>query len=68
MRATQAGKGRAMAIPSAPYHSTNPTDPDVYHEFSDCPNGKQIPAENCASGKGVGNDLCGTCQNMGGTA
>ena len=55
-----------MAIPSAPYHSTNPTDPDVYHVFSDCPNGEQIPPANKVQGTGVGNRLCGTCENMGG--
>jgi hypothetical protein len=54
-----------MANPSRPYHSTNPTDPDVYHVFSDCPNGQQIPPENHAWGT---NDwgLCGSCRNMGG--
>jgi hypothetical protein len=58
-------EGENMAIPSAPYHSTNPTDPDVYHVFSDCPNGEQIPPENWASGANNW-DLCGSCKNMGG--
>lgn len=54
-----------MAIPSNAYHSTNPTDPDVYHVFSDCPNGEQIPPENRAWGTN-GWEKCGTCKNMGG--
>lgn len=28
------------------YHSINPSDPDVYHDHSDCPTGQQIPAHN----------------------
>ena len=34
----------------APYYSTNPSDPDVYHDHDDCPAGKQIPPANLASG------------------
>jgi len=30
-----------MATPSSPYHSTDTTDPQVYHDYSDCPNGQQ---------------------------
>jgi hypothetical protein len=29
-----------------PYHSINPTDPDVYHDYDDCPAGKRIPPAN----------------------
>jgi len=54
-----------MAIPSKPYHSTSPTDPDVYHVFSDCPNGEQIAPESFDWGTN-GWDKCGTCKNMGG--
>lgn len=46
-----------------PYHSTNPTDPDVYHDHSDCPPGSQIPAHNRAVGKG-GYDRCKKCVQM----
>jgi len=54
-----------MAIRVAPYHSTDQTDPDVHHLFSDCPNGEQIPAAN--KKQGTNNwPMCGTCANMGG--
>ncbi len=47
------------------YHSTNPSDPDVYHNQSDCPPGSQIPLRNRASGTGSGNTLCKKCKDMG---
>lgn len=28
----------------SPCHSSNPSDPDVYHDHDDCPTGQQIPA------------------------
>ncbi|MFC4614436.1 hypothetical protein ACFO3K_06925 [Cellulomonas algicola] len=34
----------------APYHSIDPTDPDVYHDHDNCPSGQQIPARNKRSG------------------
>ena len=34
------------------YHSSNPSDPDVHHDHSDCPTGQQIPERNKASGTG----------------
>jgi hypothetical protein len=46
----------------APYHSSNPSDPDVYHDYSDCPTGQQIPAQNKVSGTG-GNRRCKQCQD-----
>jgi hypothetical protein len=36
--------------PDPPYHSINPTDPDVYHDYNDCPAGKQIPPANRRNG------------------
>lgn len=36
----------------APYHSSNPSDPDVYHDHSNCPSGQQIPVRNRRSGTG----------------
>lgn len=47
----------------SPYHSTNPSDPDVYHDHDDCPSGSQIPARNRASGTG-GYRRCRTCVSM----
>lgn len=54
-----------MANRVAAYHSTNPSDPDVHHVFSDCPAGQQIPAANRASGTN-GWRLCKKCEDMGG--
>jgi hypothetical protein len=51
-----------MAKVSA-YHSTNPSDPDVYHDYDNCPTGQQIPARNRASGTG-GNRRCLHCVDM----
>jgi hypothetical protein len=46
----------------APYHSSNPSDPDVYHDYDDCPVGKQIPSSNKVSGTG-GNRRCVRCMD-----
>lgn len=45
------------------YHSTNPSDPDVHHDYDDCPSGQQIPAANRASGTG-GYRRCEHCEDM----
>lgn len=44
----------------SPYHSTNPSDPDVYHDRDDCPSGKQIPARNRVPGTN-GYRKCARC-------
>ena len=36
----------------SPYHSSNPSDPDVYHDHDECPTGQQIPAHNRVPGTG----------------
>ena len=46
------------------YHSSNPTDPDVYHDHNDCPSGQQIPAGNKVSGTG-NFPKCKHCVKMG---
>lgn len=46
-----------------PYHSKNPSDPDVHHVHSNCANGQQIPSYNRLSGTG-GHPLCGNCKKM----
>jgi hypothetical protein len=51
-----------MRVPA--YHSTNPSDPDVYHDHNDCPTGQQIPSYNRAPGSG-GNRRCEQCTDMG---
>lgn len=47
-----------MRVPA--YHSTNASDPDVYHVYDDCPTGQQIPAHNRRSGTG-GYRQCSQC-------
>lgn len=47
----------------SPYHSTNVDDPDVYHDYDNCPPGSQIPSKFWASGKG-GYVRCGQCIRM----
>jgi hypothetical protein len=54
-----------MAIPSAPYYSIEPTDPDVYHDYSDCPNGQQIKPENKRWGTNNW-PRCGSCERLDG--
>jgi hypothetical protein len=43
------------------YHSSNPSDPDVYHDSDTCPTGQQIPAKNRVPGKRDGNRPCKQC-------
>ena len=46
------------------HHSSNPSDPDVYHDHSNCSSGQQMPAHNRLSGTG-GHPRCGHCSIMG---
>lgn len=46
-----------------PYHSSNSSDPDVYHDHDDCPSGQQIPWWNRVSGTG-GYRRCKHCRDM----
>ncbi len=48
----------------SPYHSSNPSDPDVYHDHDDCWSGKQIPPRNRLSGTG-GYRKCEICVDLG---
>jgi len=45
------------------YYSINPSDPDVYHDHDNCPNGQQIPQKNRRSGTN-GYPLCKHCKDM----
>jgi hypothetical protein len=54
---------KAHAVKVSPYHSTNPSDPDVYHDHDDCPTGQQIPPRNRAPGMG-GYRRCKQCIDM----
>lgn len=45
------------------YYSVNPSDPDVYHDQSDCRSGQQIPAANRRSGTN-GYPKCQHCRDM----
>ena len=46
-----------------PYHSTDPKDPEVYHNHNDCPAGEQIPTGDRANGA---NDYphCEQCKDL----
>lgn len=48
----------------APYHSTNPSDPDVYHDHDNCPSGQQIRWYNKKPGTG-GYPKCKHCVGLG---
>jgi len=47
-----------------PYHSGNPTDPDVHHDHDNCPSGQQIPLSNKIVGTG-GYPRCQHCVGLG---
>ena len=49
-----------------PFHSSNPADPDVWHDESICPPGRQIPPRNRVPGKGSGNRKCKKCIEISG--
>jgi len=57
------GDPASGADPTLPYFSTNPTDPDVHHLFSDRPSGQQIPPENREEGTN-GWPLCDHCRRL----
>jgi hypothetical protein len=47
----------------SPYHSSDPTDPDVYHDHDNCPSGQQIPKKNRRPGTG-GHRRCKHCVKL----
>lgn len=56
-----------MAVRCNPYHSIDPTDPDVWHDYRDCPNGQQIPQGNRRQGRGPAHyRRCRSCIRMDG--
>ncbi|KGN40832.1 hypothetical protein N801_10975 [Knoellia aerolata DSM 18566] len=57
------GEG-VISMKVAAYHSSNQSDPDVYHDHSDCPTGQQIPSYNKLSGTG-GYPRCKQCVDKG---
>nr|WP_300142248.1 hypothetical protein [Propionicimonas sp.] len=52
-----------MATKCSPYHSTDPTDPRVYHDYRNCPNGQRIEPENWVAGTG-NLPRCGGCRRL----
>jgi hypothetical protein len=46
------------------FHSSNESDPDVYHDQSECAAGKRIPSYNKLSGTG-GYRKCKVCNDLG---
>ena len=51
-----------MKVPA--YYSINKSDPDVYHDHSDCPEGQQIPEYNKSPGTN-NYRRCESCIKMG---
>lgn len=47
----------------APYHSPESTDPDVYHDYDNCPTGQRILPQNKKPGTG-GYPRCKHCISM----
>ena len=47
----------------APYHSINPSDPDVHHVYDNCPSGRRIPLSNKRYGTNRWR-LCERCRVM----
>lgn len=47
----------------SPYHSSNPDDPNVHHDYDTCPPGSQIPARYKRAGTG-GYRRCEQCVRM----
>ena len=47
----------------APYHSSDPSDPDVYHDQTICPAGLKIPSANKVPGTG-GHRKCQHCEQI----
>ena len=48
----------------SPFHSSNPADPDVYHDQGNCSRGKLIPPQNRLGGTG-GYRKCKVCEDLG---
>ena len=44
------------------FHTTEPEDPEVYHDDDECPYGKNIKSEHRAYGTG-GRDKCSWCRD-----
>lgn len=55
---------RGIMSKVANYYSTNPSDPDVYHDHDNCPTGQQIPSYNKAYGTN-GYRKCKQCTDLG---
>jgi hypothetical protein len=48
----------------APFHTSEPETPAVYHNNSDCSEGKKIKPEHKVSGTGTGRRLCEVCAGL----
>jgi hypothetical protein len=48
----------------SPYHSIDPTDPDVYHDHDNCRSGQQILQRNKRAGRN-GWPRCKHCVDLG---
>lgn len=45
------------------FHSSNPADPDLYHDHDDCPDGSGIASWNRVAGA-FGYHRCPTCRSL----
>jgi hypothetical protein len=45
-----------------PFHTSEPEDPEVYHDNDECPYGKNIKREHRVPGRGVNRDKCSWCR------
>jgi hypothetical protein len=48
----------------APFHTSEPETPPVYHNNSECSAGKQILPQHRVEGEGVGRRLCEICADL----
>jgi hypothetical protein len=53
--------GQPEETTMADYHTSEPEEPEVYHDNDDCPSGKQIKSEHRVTGRGTGRSHCQRC-------
>jgi hypothetical protein len=48
----------------APFHTSEPETPPVYHNNDDCSEGKKIKSWHKVTGTGTGRRLCKICEGL----
>jgi len=51
-----------LMVKVAAYNSSKPSDPEVYHDQHDCPEGQEVPARHVVAGTG-GYRKCEHCSS-----